>query len=535
MDAPFDPTFPYPSQRMPVLADAVVATSQPLAAQAGLHMLRQGGNAVDAAVAAAMALTIVEPCSNGIGSDAFAQVWDGHELHGLNASGRSPAAASAERLEGRTEVPEHGWDPVTVPGAVSGWIALWRRFGSLPLTTLAEPAVGYAEDGYLVGPMTGAAWARAEQLLASQPGFTEAFLPGGHAPRAGERFRLPDAGRTLRRIAETEGEALYRGELGACVAEFARRTGGLLDEDDLATHEPSWVDPIGLDLGDARLHELPPNGQGIAALVALGICRHGGIADLALDSADSLHLQIEAMKLAFADLYAHVADPAAMRLAPSALLDEAYLAERARLIDPARAASRRPGVPRAGGTVYLSTADAEGRMVSYIQSNFMGFGSGVVVPGTGISLQNRGAGFVLDRDHPNRLAGRKLPFHTIIPGFLTSGGMPLAAFGVMGGAMQAQGHLQVALRTILHGQNPQAAFDAPRWQVLRDGVTIAIEPGLRADVYESLERRGHPLERIERMGAPGAFFGGGQGVWRLPGGGYLGASDPRREGQAVGF
>jgi gamma-glutamyltranspeptidase / glutathione hydrolase len=535
MEPLFDPRLPYPSVRHPVLADAVVATSQPLAAQAGLRMLERGGNAIDATVAAAMTLTVVEPTANGIGSDAFALVWDGSRLQGLNASGRSPRGLTAERFAGLEAVPERGWDAVTVPGAVSAWIALWRRYGSLELSTIAEPAVHYAERGFRVGPLTARSWARAVEVMADQPGYAEAFLVDGRAPLAGERFRLPGAAATLERIVETEGEAFYRGDLAERIAAFAGETGGLLTERDLAEHEPLWVDPISQTLAGAEVHEIPPNGQGIATLLSLGILRHTEIADLEPDSADALHLEIEAMKLAFADLYGHVADPASMRLTAQDLLDPAYLEERAGLLDPNRAASPRPGVPGRGGTVYLCAADAGGRMVSYIQSNFMGFGSGVVVPGTGISLQNRGAGFVLDPDHPNRVGGGKRPFHTIIPGFVTQDGEPLAAFGVMGGAMQAQGHLQVMLRTLLYGQNPQAAIDAPRWQVLPDGETIAIERGFEGSVYQELEDRGHVVLRDPRVASGDRFFGGGQAIWRLRGGGYLGASDPRREGQAIGL
>lgn len=535
MEPLFDPRLPYPSLRHPVLADAIVATSQPLAAAAGLRVLDMGGNAVDAAIATAMTLTVVEPTSNGLGSDAFALVWDGTELQGLNASGRSPKALTPERFAGAEQVPKRGWDAVTVPGAVSGWIALWRRYGSLPLETLAEPAVRYAEEGYRVGPMTARGWARAADILAGQPGFAQTFLPEGRAPQAGERFRLPDAGATLRRIAETEGEAFYRGDLADCVAAFARETGGLLTEADLAAHEPMWTDPIQRTFAGAEVHELPPNGQGIAALMALGLLEHTGIRDLDPDSPAALHLEIEAMKLAFADLYRHVADPDSMQVQPAELLEDEYLAERAKRIDPAAAAEAEPGVPDRGGTVYLCTADTDGRMVSFIQSNYMGFGSGVVVPGTGISLQNRGACFVLEPGHPNVAAGGKRPFSTIIPGFVTRAGEPLGAFGVMGGAMQAQGHLQVMLRTLLYGQNPQAAIDAPRWQVLPDGATVAIERGFEASLYHDLEERGHVVLRDRRLASGERFFGGAQAAWRLGSGAYLGASDPRREGQALGL
>jgi gamma-glutamyltranspeptidase / glutathione hydrolase len=535
MEPLFDPRLPYPSLRHPVLADAMVATSQPLAARAGMRVLERGGNAVDAAIATAMTLTVVEPTSNGLGSDAFALVWDGTELQGLNASGRSPAALTAERFGDAERMPERGWDAVTVPGAVSAWIALWRRYGSLPLETLAESAIHYAEAGYRVGPLTARSWSRAADVLGDQPGFAEAFLPGGRAPLAGETFRLPAAGASLRKIASSEGEAFYRGELAERIAAFARATGGLLTEDDLANHEPFWTPSIARPVAGADVHEIPPNGQGIAALIALGLLEHTALADMEPDSADALHLEIEAMKLAFADLYRYVADGDSMEVRPSDLLDAAYLSERAKLIDPSHAAVAKPGVPGESDTVYLCTADADGRMVSFIQSNYQGFGSGVVVPGTGISLQNRGTCFVLEPGHPNRAAGGKRPFHTIIPGFVTRHGRPLAAFGVMGGAMQAQGHVQVMLRTLLYGQNAQAAIDAPRWQILRDGTTVAIERGHAASVYHDLEERGHVVLRDPSVASGDRFFGGGQAIWRLEGGGYLGASDPRREGQAIGY
>jgi gamma-glutamyltranspeptidase/glutathione hydrolase len=520
---------------MPVAADAMVATSQPLAAQAGLSMLESGGNAVDAAVAAAMALTVVEPTSNGIGSDAFALVSDGTGVAGLNASGRSPRALAVGAFDGLEGVPERGWAPVTVPGAVSAWIALWESRGRLPLERLAGPAIRYAEEGFRVGPMTGLGWSRAADLLRDQPGFAEAFLPEGRAPRPGERFRLPAAASTLRRIVETRGEAFYRGDLAERIDAYARATGGWLRAEDLAAHRPTWVEPVSVRVNGHDVHEIPPNGQGIAALIALGILQRTPAIELDPDGADSLHFQIEAMKLAFADLYRYVADPETMDLSPEALIEPAYLEARAATIDARLASAPSHGVPGAGGTVYLCTADAEGQMVSYIQSNFMGFGSGVVVPGTGISLQNRGAGFVLDPGHPNVVAPGKRPFHTIIPGFVTKDDTAVAAFGVMGGAMQAQGHLQVMLRTLVHGLNPQAALDAPRWQVLKDGRRVAIEPGFAPPVYDALAARGHPLVRDTRVAMGEHFFGGGQAIWRLRGGGYLGASDPRREGQAVGI
>ena len=526
----FNYDFPYPSQRMPVLAQNVVATSQPLAAQAGLEMLYRGGNAVDAAVATAVALTVVEPTSNGIGSDAFAILWDGDELHGLNASGRSPAALTPERFAGRDSMPLRGPDAVTVPGAVSAWVTLSERFGKLPFEALFEPAVRYAEDGFLVSPITAAAWAFAEGAFADMPEFGAAFLPGGRSPKPGELFRFEDQAKTLERIAETKGEAFYRGDLAEKMAAHLKASGGLLNEADLDAHRADWVGTVSQGYRGVTLHEIPPNGQGLAALLMLGILEHHPVADYGVDSADSLHVQIEAMKLAFADAHRYVADPAYMEMTSEALLDPSYLAERAGLIDMKRAQDPDYGVPERGGTVYLTAADSSGMMVSLIQSNYYGFGSGVVVPG-GISMQNRGAGFTLERGHPNEVAGGKRPFHTIIPGFLMQGGAPLMSFGVMGGPMQPQGHAQMVVRLRDYGQNPQTASDAPRWRVV-EGLEVAVEQGFGADVLSELGARGHQLTET----APEASFsfGGAQLIYRLEGG-YLAASDSRKDGQAVGF
>jgi gamma-glutamyltranspeptidase/glutathione hydrolase len=527
-----DAALPYPSQRSPVLAANMVATSQPLAAQAGLAMLAKGGNAVDAAIAAAMALTVVEPTGNGLGSDAFAILWDGTRLHGLNASGRSPAAWTQERFKGAAAMPELGWDSVTVPGAVSAWAALARRFGRLPLPVLAEPAIRYARHGFLVSPRIAELWRWAPDRYGGQPGFAEAFLPGGRPPAAGELFRNEAQAASLELIADTSGEAFYRGVLAGRLAAHARAHGGALGEDDLGRHEPDWVEPLAVPFAGAVVHELPPNGQGIATLMALGMLEAVGLGDHPVDDPATLHLAIEATKLAMADLAEHVADPDHMRHPPAALIDPGYLAKRAILIDPGTAGNPGHGAPRPGGTVYLAAADADGMMVSFIQSNYMGFGSGVVVPGTGISLQNRGAGFVLRPGHANVVGPRKRPFHTIIPGFATTAaGEPLMAFGLMGGLMQAQGHVQQALRILAYGQNPQAAADAPRWRVL-GGRRVAVEPAFPAATRAALAALGHEI-LVEAEGAFSAF-GGSQAILRVPGG-HVGGSDPRKDGQAVGF
>jgi gamma-glutamyltranspeptidase/glutathione hydrolase len=544
----FDWHNPFPTPRAPVFARNLVSTSQPLAAQAGLALLQRGGNAIDAAVGAAAVIALVEPCSNGLGSDCFAIIWDGAHLHGLNASGFSPAAWSLEYFRGRYgddlegKRPLRGWDTVTVPGAVAGWALLHGRFGRLPFAEVLAPAIGYAESGFAVSPIVAEKWRLAEPLLRASPGFAEHFLPRGRAPHVGEHFVLAGAARTLRRIAQSAGADFYCGEIAAAIAAHARAHGGALTEADLAAFWESirsdgWVGTLQKDFAGHTLHEIPPNGQGIAALICVGLLRHTPLADCAVDSPDWHHLMIEAMKLAFADVYAHVADPPAMRGRPQDLLDDDYLRARAALIDPARAQAFAPGTPphwSRGGTIYLTAADAEGRMVSFIQSNYMGFGSGVVVPGWGISLQNRGTGFSFTAGHPNLVGPRKRPFHTIIPAFLTRAGQPQMSFGVMGGNMQPQGHVQTLARMLLARQQPQAACDGPRWK-WQGGLDVEVEPTLPAAVVQALAARGHRISRTEDSYMD---FGAGQFIWRLGDpavDGYVAASDARRDGLAAGF
>jgi gamma-glutamyltranspeptidase/glutathione hydrolase len=495
-------------------------------------MIGRGGNAMDAALAAAIALVVVEPTGNGLGSDAFCVLWDGKELHGLNASGRSSAQWTPERFTGRSTMPLRGWESVTVPGAVSAWIELSRRFGRLPFADLFTPAVDYAERGFHVTPVIAEQWRRAALELHTQPGFRDGFMPNGRAPGAGEIFRYPDLARTLSLIAETEGEAFYRGALAEKIADFARQHGATLDERDLANHTNDWCGTISQEIGEVALHEIPPNGQGIAALMALGILKHFDVADMGADNVESVHLQIEAMKLATADVHAHVADPDFMiDVAAEHLLASDYLASRARLIDRSRAQNFGAGVPKQGGTVCLATGDESGMMVSYIQSNYSGFGSGVVVPGTGISLQNRGFGFTLKTGHPNQVGPNKRPFHTIIPGFITRHGEPVMAFGLMGGPMQAQGHVQMVLRTQIWEQDPQTASDAPRWRILQ-GLDVALESTMRPEVSAGLAALGHVIESETPDQSFG--FGGSQLIQRIDGG-YVAGSDPRKDGQAGGF
>jgi gamma-glutamyltranspeptidase / glutathione hydrolase len=523
----FDGALPYPSRRQPLYARNVVSTSQPLAAQAGLAMLARGGNAIDAALATAIALTVVEPTTNGIGSDLFALVWEREALVGLNASGRAPAAWSPKRFSGRDAMPVHGWDAVTIPGAVSGWAALSQRFGALPFGDLFEPAIRYAREGFPVASTIATLWQRAANVLPKDLGFAEHFLPRGRAPRAGELFRSEAMARTLEAIAATHGNAFYRGALAEAMVAHAAVHGGAQTLDDFAANTVDWVAPIAKRYRDVEVHEIPPNGQGIAALIALGIVEQFDLGSLAPDSLDSQHLCIEAMKLAFADVHAMVADPAHMTVTTAAMLDDAYLAARAKRIDRKRAQQFGAGRPPQGGTVYLATADSGGRMVSLIQSNYMGFGSGVVVPGTGISLQNRGHGFVLADGHPNRVDGGKRPFHTIIPGFVTRDGAALAAFGVMGGAMQPQGHLQTITRLVDHRMNAQAVLDAPRWRV-NSGLAVDVEATFDSSVRDGLLALGHRVSTGDDLG-----FGCGQFIVRLDDC-YMAGSDPRRDGYPAG-
>lgn len=521
--------FPYPSRRMPVWARHIVATSQPLAAQAGLDAMREGGNAVDAALATAITLTVVEPTSNGLGSDAFAQVWTDGALHGFNGSGRSPAAWTPERFAGMDAMPDTGWDSVTVPGAVEAWRRLSSTFGRLPFDRLFAAGIRYARDGFPVSPITAAAWEASIPRLGRFAEFARVFLPDGRAPRAGEVFRCPELAETLRTIAASKGQDFYRGDLADRIAAASEAEGGALTKADLAAHEGLDVEPLSVMFRDVSVHELPPNGQGFAALIALGVLERLPLEVHDVDSAEALHLQIEAVKLGIAEARRWVADPDAVPMPPKLLLGEARLDTLASRVDPGRAQPLRDVLPTERGTVLLVAADADGRLVSFIQSNYRGFGSGIVVPGTGIALQNRGAGFSLEEGHPNRVGPAKRPFHTILPGFVTRAGAADMVFGVMGGAMQPQGHVQLLTRVYAYGQDPQAASDAPRFFVESDG-TVLLEHGIPLPAEEGLRKLGHPV-RIERSAAP---FGGAQIIRRV-GDVWEGASDSRKDGCAAGF
>jgi gamma-glutamyltranspeptidase / glutathione hydrolase len=557
---------PYPSTRLPLFARNVVSTSHPLGAQAGLRMMLKGGNAVDAAIAAAAAMTIVEPVSNGLGSDAFCILWDGKELHGLNASGCAPQSWTPEYFKRKygadaATPPKRGMDAVTVPGAVASWVAMSERFGKLPFADLMEPAIEIAERGYLVSIVVQEKWAAATAELQSQPGFAASFLPWGRAPKVGELFQFKAAAKALRAIAESKGGAYYGGAIAQAIEKFSAQNGGSITAKDFANYRAEWVKPIAKDYRGHTLHEIPPNGQGIAALIALGILDQFDLASMPVDSVDSQHLQIEAMKLAFADTYRYVAEPSAMDVTPAQMLDSSYLASRAKLIDMKKAQDFGAGNPVKGGTIYLTAADENGMMVSFIQSNYMGFGSGCVEPEFGVSLQNRGHGFSL-QPGANQVAPGKRPFHTIIPAFLTkpkarshplplgegrgegSGGEavdegspgiePVMSFGVMGGNMQPQGHMQTLVRMLDYGQNPQAACDAPRWR-FNAGLEINAESAMNPQTAQGLAERGH---RVDVINDSYQDFGAGQFIWRAGDPkveGYVAASDARRDGQAVGF
>ncbi len=534
---------PYTTTRIPVFARNVVSTSHPLAAQAGLRMLYAGGNAVDAAIAAAAAMTICEPVSNGLGSDAFGLIWDGQQLHGINASGRAPHSWSPGYFRKKygndaKSPPKRGLDSVTVPGAVSSWAMMSQRFGKLPFADLMEPAAQIAERGYLLPPVVQQKWAAATNELKGMPGFAQSFLPWGRAPQVGELFKFAAAAKALRAIGATKGAALYGGEIAYAIEKFSAAHGGSLTAADFAAYQAEWVTPIAKNYRGYTLHEIPPNGQGIAALIALGILDKFDIASMPLDGVDSQHLQIEAIKLAFADVYKFVAEASSMAVTAAQMLDDAYLTERAKLINMKKAQDFCAGNPVKGGTIYLSAADESGMMVSFIQSNYMGFGSGCVEPSFGISLQNRGHAFSLDAASPNVVAPGKRPFHTIIPAFLSKNGKPVMSYGVMGANMQPQGHMQTLVRMLDYKQNPQATCDAPRWRY-NAGLEINVEAAMDANTVQALKDRGHHTEVINDSYQD---FGAGQFIWRADEGagnaadlGYIAASDARRDGLAAGF
>ena len=542
MYTPFDPVYqPYPSQRYPLYArGGMVNCSSPQAAAAGLEALQKGGNAMDAAVAAAAALTVAEPTANGIGSDAFALVWSARDrkLYGLNSSGPAPMAASVERvLEDHRDVdgamPTYGWTPVTVPGAPMAWAELTRRFGRLSLAENVAPAVKYAREGYPCSPNLALMWKRAfEKFRATCTGeeFAEwfrTFTPEGRAYEAGELIRLPHHADTLEAIGATGAAAFYTGELARKIDASSRKHGGYLRYEDLAAYQARWVEPISVDYRGYQVCEIPPNGQGIAALMALNILKEFQFPEK--DCVETYHRQLEAMKLAFADAFRYVTDPDYMELDYHRLLDPAYGALRAAEIGKT-AGIYTHGVPPKSGTVYLCCADGEGNMVSYIQSNYMGFGSGIVVEDTGISLQNRGHDFSLKAGDANVLQPGKRSYHTIIPGFLMKDGRPVGPFGVMGGYMQPQGHVQVVMNYVDFHLDPQQALDAPRWQWMRDN-TVTVETRFSMELARQLQQRGHAIR--PELSTPS--FGRGQMIVRLDNGTLVGGTESRTDSNIACF
>ena len=541
----FDPlAYHFPSRRNVVFARrGACCSTSPIVSQIGLSVLQRGGNAVDAALAMAMAFPVAEPTSNSLGSDCFALVWNEKEkkLYGLNGSGTAPRALSAEKVRalGHTDIPNAGWIPAMVPGAPGAWAALSERFGTVPLPQLAAPACRYAREGVPVAPTVARMWAAAaprilaaaEKDPATHAAWIETFLPEGRPLGPGELFRAPDMADTLEELAATKCRSLYDGALLEKVLVFSEATGGYFQAEDFRAYEPLWVTPLSVRYHGYDVFELPPNGHGITVLMALQILSAleetcGPVTPEARFAPDTMHRVIEAMKLAFTDTKTYVADPAFMKTRTEDLLSPAYAARRARLIG-AEALDPRPGKP-AGDTVYFCTADSEGNMVSFIQSHYMNFGAGIVVPGTGISLQNRGANFSLDPASDNCLAGGKRAYHTIIPGFLMQDGRPVGPFGVMGGFMQPQGHLQVLLNTIDCAMNPQDALDAPRFQ-WQGGRTVELERGIPQETGDSLAARGHEVVWIDDP----IDMGRGQIIWRTKNGLLACGTEPRADGQVA--
>ncbi|MBQ8075279.1 MAG: gamma-glutamyltransferase family protein [Oscillospiraceae bacterium] len=538
----FDPLAQrYSSQRFPIYArGGMVNCSSPQAAAAGLEILRCGGNAVDAAVAAASTLTVTEPTANGLGSDAFALVWSeaDRKLYGLNSSGPAPMLASIERVEkdyhaNNHHMPTHGWAPITVPGAPKAWAELNSRFGRLSLSEDLAPAIRYAENGYPCSPNLSLMWQQSferyrEKLTGPiyEPWY-KTFVPKGRAPMPGEMVFLPDHAASLHAIGETQAAAFYSGELAKKIDEQSRKFGGYLRFEDLAAFRAKWVEPIRVSYRGYEVCEIPPNGQGIVALMALNILKEFEFPER--DCVETCHRQLDAIKIAFADALQTVTDPAQMTVDYHAFLDPSYGARRASEIGDTAKVYTHVAPPRSG-TVYLCCADGEGNMVSYIQSNYMGFGSGVVIDGTGIALQNRGADFSLDPAAANCLQPGKRSYHTIIPGFLMKGNVPVGPFGVMGAYMQPQGHVQVMMNVIDFHMDPQQALDAPRWQWMRDG-HITVETRFDPNLAHALARRGHDVS--VNISTPD--FGRGQMIMRLPDGVLVGGTESRTDSNIACF
>ncbi|MBQ6333782.1 MAG: gamma-glutamyltransferase family protein [Erysipelotrichaceae bacterium] len=534
----YDPLFqPYHSNRYCITAvNGMVATGSGLASAAGLEILRRGGNAIDAAVATAAALTVVEPTANGLGSDAFALVWMKDKLYGLNGSGYSPYDISLEdvRKKNPEGMPSHGWTPVMVPGAVKSWQRLVERFGKLSLKEDLQPAIEYAEKGYPLSPFTAKMWESATRTYHKRfdgkkeyAEWFKVFTKDGEPYHFSEIVKLPDHARSLRLIGETNAKAFYEGEIAEQFVRQSSRDGGYFRYEDLKDYDAKWVDPISINYRGYDVCEIPPNGQGIVALMALNILKEFEFKEK--ECADTYHKQIEAIKLAFADAKHYVTDIEKMSIDYKELLSPEYGAYRAKEITDI-AGTPMHGDPHKSGTVYLCTADNEGNMVSYIQSNYYGFGSGIVLEGYGVSLQNRGADFSLKEEDINVLAPHKKSYHTIIPGFLCKDGKAVGPFGVMGGYMQPQGHVQTLMNRIDFGLNPQMALDAPRWQWMKDK-QVSVEPCFSKDIADQLLKMGHEIS----FASEGTSFGRGQIIERLDNGVLVGAAESRTDSNIAAY
>ena len=540
----------YPSRRSVVYGkNGIVCASQTLAAQAGLDILKKGGNAIDAAIATAISLTVLEPPTNSIGSDLFALVWYKGKLYGLNGSGPAPMALTREKVlaklrkDGKAKetytdsdtimdlsasaMPDNGWETVTVPGAPASWKALYERFGAADFASLFEAAIRYAEDGYPLQPVCSKIWKKNVSKVSGlkndkmyQPMLETFFTNKKLEP--GNLVTLPEMGKTLRRLAESNCDSFYAGDIAREILQFAKETGGYLTEEDLQNYKPEWVEPLRLNYRGYDVCEIPPNGHGLVVLMTLNILRHLALTEK--ENPEAVHRQLEAMKIGFTDGKKYIADPRCMQADIAYFLSEAYGKKRAAEIDAA-ARLPRPVDLNCGGTVYLCTADREGNMVSLIQSHFNNFGSKLAVPGTGIILNNRGKNFSLDPTHDNCLTPGKKPYHTIIPGFLLKDGEAVGPFGVMGAFMQPQGQVQVVNNLIDFALNPQEALDAPRWQ-WTGGKTVEMEASFEEKIVEDLKQRGHDIKVVEDF----TSFGRGQMILRQPDGVYAAATEPRVDG-----
>jgi gamma-glutamyltranspeptidase/glutathione hydrolase len=528
-----------------IAAHGMACTSQPLATQVALDILKSGGNAIDAAIAANAMLGLVEPVSNGIGGDLFAIVWDAEseQLHGLNASGRSPKSLTLEyfRENDYKKIPAYGPLPVSVPGCVDGWFELHQRFGDLEMKEILQPAIGYAREGFPVSEIIAYSWAGNARALSRYPNVSEVFMPGGKAPGKGEIFKNPDLANTLERIAEGGRDAFYKGEIARIIEQFMKEQGGFLSYEDLAGHRSEWVRPVSTNYRGYDIWELPPNGQGIAALQILNILEGYDIAAMGFGSSEYIHHFVEAKKLAFEDRAKYYADPDFNKLPVEELISKEYAAKRRELINPERAnRNLDAGEMEHGNTIYMTVADSKGNMVSLIQSNFRGMGSGMCPPGLGFILQDRGELFTLEEGHYNVYEPEKRPFHTIIPAFITKEGLPYMSFGVMGGSMQPQGHAQIVVNIIDFGMNLQEAGDAPRIRHdgssqptghrMTDGGVVNLESGFSRESIRELMKRGHHVKSAN------GGFGGYQAIIRdAEKGVYIGASESRKDGQAAGY